>query len=163
MDFNNNGNRPDPGNQSYGNGYPNPGGNPYGYPGQPPARVPGSSLATTAMIFGIISIVTALMMTVYFPFILGSLAILFAILSKGKAPSLMKQARTGVICGIIGLAANITIIAGSFAIVLSNPDALRQTARMYDQMCEQMYGRPSEDILGDSMEDIVDQLIEQMK
>lgn len=168
MDFNNNNNNQNSNNNPYGsNGYPNPNENSGGYPGgvpyRSPVRVPGSSFASIAMVFGIISIVTALMMTVYFPFILGSLAILFAILSKGLANGFMKQAKIGIICGIAGLAVNIVIVAGSFAYILSHPDTLRQTARMYDNMCEQMYGTPSEEIFGDSMEDMVDNLIDQIK
>lgn len=147
MDFNNN---------SYDqNNNSNTNHNPYGYPYSPPVRTPGNGFANAAMILGIIAILTAIMLTLYFPFVLGSLAILFALLSKGRAPKMSGQAKAGIICGTIGLAINISIFVSSVAFVLSNPDMLIESARIYDDMIEQMYGEPSEDILGDSMENII--------
>lgn len=127
-----------------------------------PVKVQGGGFANAAMILGIISIVTAAIMTVYPPFILGSLAILFAILSKGRAPKLLAQAKAGIICAITGLSINICIIVFSFVYIFSNPDMLRETAQIYDNMCEQIYGMPSEEIIGDSMENIVDDLIDSL-
>lgn len=163
MDYNNQNNIPNPGNNpNNGNGYP-PGQSPYGNPYRPPARVPGSSFSTAALVCGIISIVSALLMTVYFPFIFGSLAVVFAILSKSRAVRMASQAKTGIVCAIIGLVANITIITASFVFVFSNPDVLRQSSKMYDNMCEQIYGQSSEELFGESMEDFVNDLIEQMQ
>lgn len=147
MDFNNNNNNP------------NQNGNPYGYRYVPPVRKPGSGLANAAIVLGGISILTAIMMTIYFPFILGSLAILFAILSKGRAQKMVQQAKIGLICGIAGLIINVVILASSILYIISNPDVLVHSAQMYDQMCEQIYGIPSEEILGDSMENIVEDFI----
>lgn len=127
-----------------------------------PVRTQSGGFANAAMVLGIISIVTAAIMTVYPPFILGSLAILFAILSKGRAPKLAAQAKAGIICAITGLSVNVCIIAFSFFYIFSNPDMLRETAQIYDNMCEQIYGMPSEEVIGDSMENIVDDLIDRM-
>ena len=146
MDFNNN---------PYNQNNSTTDNNPYGYQYTPPVRIPGNGFANAAMILGIISIVTAIMLTLYFPFALGSLAILFALLSKGRAPKMQGRAKAGIICGTIGLAINISIFVSSICFVLSNPDLLIESAQMYDDMFEQMYGQPSEDILGDSMEDII--------
>ncbi|NLL77333.1 MAG: hypothetical protein GX235_08810 [Clostridiales bacterium] len=146
MDFNN-------------DNYSNQGHNPQRYSYRPPARQPGNGLASAAMFLGITSIVTAIMMTIYFPFIFGSLAILFALLSKGRAAKFMKYARTGIVCGIIGITINLTILISSFVFIMSNPEILTQTARRYDKMYEQVYGISSEDIFGDSLEDIVDDFI----
>lgn len=121
---------------------------------------PGSSLAITAMAFGIGSIVSAVMMTLYFPFVLGSLAIVFALLSKGLSPRMGAPARTGIICGFAGLAVNISILVTSVSFVFSNPDLLIEAAQSYDNTIEQMYGAPAEDILGDSMEKMVNDMLE---
>lgn len=127
-----------------------------------PVRTQGGGFANAAMILGIIAVVTAAVMTIYPPFIFGSLAILFAILSRGKAPKLMTQAKAGIICAVAGIAVNISIIVFSFVFIFSNPDLLRETAVIYDEMCEQLYGMPSEEIIGDSMENIVDELIDNL-
>lgn len=158
MDFNNN----NP-NQNNNQGNPMPNHNPYGYRYTPPERVPGSGLASAAMILGIASIVSAFMMTVYFPFILGCLAILFALLSKGLSPKLVKQAKAGIICAIAALAVNVSIIVASISFMFSNPDLLIDVAKTYDTQIEKLYGVPSEDILGDSMEDVVNDMLNTFK
>ena len=176
MDFNNstNGNN-NTGNNNNGynmnhyppnNGYnnrPNGSPNPYGYPYTPPVKLPGSGMALAAMVLGIISIVTACMMTFYFPFIFGSLAILFALLSKGSLTKMQTQAKTGIICGIIGLVLNCGIMVYSVNLALNNPELMIDTAIMYDDMIEQMYGVPSEEILGDSMEDVITDMYDILK
>ena len=144
MDFNNNTNN---NNNNYNN-----------Y--TPPVKVPGSGLATAAMVLGILAIVTAFMMTLYLPFLFGGLAILLALLSKGTAARLQSKATMGIICSIIGLTANIGIWAYSLSIVITNPDAMIQAARFYDDIIEATYGMPSEEILGDSMEDIITDMYE---
>ncbi len=159
MDFNNNNNSNQNGSPYGNNGNPNQNQNPYGYRYVPPVRKPGSGLANAAIALGIISILTAIMMTIYFPFIFGSLAILFAILSKGRAPKMLQHAKTGLICGIAGLLINIVIFGGSVYYIISNPSVLVESAQIYDQMIEQRYGVPSEEILGDSMENIIEDFI----
>lgn len=153
MDFNNNSN-------SYNN---NMNGNPYGYQYVPPVNVPGSGLANAALVLGIISIVTAIMLTFYFPFIFGSIAIILALLSKGTAPKILTKAKSGIICASIGFVLNLVIWVYSFALLFSNPDVLLQTARTYDEMIEQIYGESSEEILGDSMEDMMNDTLELFK
>lgn len=148
---------------SYNNSnYPGQGHNPQGYTYRPPAKPPGSALAGAALVLGMISFITAIMMTIYFPFIFGSLAIVFALLSKGRAAKLIKYAKTGIICGIAGITANIIIIISTFIFILSNPSTLMQAAQQYDQIYEQVYGIPSEEIFGDSLQDIVEDFIESM-
>lgn len=137
--------------------------NPYGYGYVPPAKLPGNAFASAAMVLGIISIVSALLMTVYFPFIFGSLAILFALLSRGRAAKLSNPAKAGICCGSVGFGINLAIIISSFALILSNPELLMQTAQTYDEMCEQIYGVPTEDILGESMEDIMGSFVDSIQ
>lgn len=168
MDFNNNNNMNNNNGYHGPNGYNNPNGfnnpngnpNPYGYQYVPPVKQPGSSLQTAAMVLGILSIVTACIMTVYPPFIFGGLAIIFAILSKGSIAKLQQKAKIGVICSIIGLVLNCFIIAGSFKTIFENPEMTMEVAAMYDDIIEQMYGVPSEDILGESMEDTMAEMFE---
>lgn len=118
----------------------------------------GQRLAMAAMTLGILATVTTLTLTLYLPLILGSLAILLALLSKGTAASLKTQAIAGIVCGIAGLAINTCIIIIVFS--LYGGDIMRQSARIYDEMVEDIYGMPSEEILGESMEDIVEELLD---
>lgn len=118
-------------------------------------KAPGSNMASVAMILGIGAIVTALMMTVYFPFILGSIAIVLALLSKGSFAKMQSKAKAGIICSVIALLLNFGIIGYSFNIIFHNPDLIMDTAIMYDEMIEEMYGIPAEELLGESMEDAI--------
>ena len=144
--------RPYQNNMPYGSGYPNnhyPGGNNNAYPYYnrgayevPPAQ-PGSSLANTAMILGIISILASFTFTIYPAFILGSIAIVLAILSKGSRSHFFQKARTGIICGTIGLLMNVVIAASSLIFVFTNPEAYE----MFNQEFERIYGMSFDEIM----------------
>lgn len=95
-----------------------------------------NTMSTASMIMGILTIVTTIMCTVYIPFITCALAVLFAILSKGKHKTMNSSARTGTIAGIAGLILNILLIAGVIYLYLNVPEIHEQA----NQMFEQQYG-----------------------
>lgn len=127
--------------------------NNYNYP--PMLHPTGSNFATAAMILGLLAIATTMIFPIYLPFIFGSLSILFALLSKGNVPTLSGKAITGIISGAVGIGINMAIIIAAFFLILSKPKLMIDTAKTYDDMIEQMYGVPSEEILGESMEDMM--------
>lgn len=130
---------------------------PYTNPYTRPDRQPGSGLCTAAMILGILSIVTACMMTVYLPFIFGGLAIILALLSKG-CRKLQGKAVAGIACAAAGLLLNLAVLTFAVRTVIADPELMLHTAKVYDTMIEQMYGVPSEEIFGESMEDSVSEM-----
>ena len=107
------------------------------------------------MVFGIIAVITGMILPIYLPSVLGSLAILFALLSKGRAAKLSTKAVAGIACGTVGIVIHVAVFCFSTVLLLSQPDIMINTAQMYDNMIEQMYGMPSEDIFGESMEDMM--------
>ena len=109
MDFNNNGTQNNPNQNPYNANRPM-GNSPYGYQYSPPYIMPGQKLANAAMVLGIISILSTILMTIYIPLILGSIAIILAILSKGSKSRMAGQAMTGLICGAGGLVMNLGIL-----------------------------------------------------
>lgn len=153
MDFNNNGFHMN-NNQNINN---NMGNHPYGYQTPPPYVVPGQKLANAAMVLGIISILSTILMTIYIPMILGTIAIILAILSKSLKSHMTGQAMTGLICGIGGLLMNLGISISSLMFIFSHPEILRDAARTYDAQFEIIYGESTEDILGQSLEDWVNE------
>lgn len=140
-------NMPYQSNTPYGNRYPNSGNNAYPYYNrgayQVPYAEPGSSLANAAMILGIISIIASFTFTVYPAFILGSIAIVLALLSKGSRTGFFQKAKTGIICGAIGLITNTVIVIFSLIFVFTNPEA----REMFDQIFEQQYGMTFEEMM----------------
>lgn len=153
MDFNDYGNGNN--NMNYGQG--SSGNPPYGYPYPPSYRMPGKSLATAAMVLGIISILSTFLMTLYVPMILGSIAIVLAILSKGTKKNMPGQATAGLVCGAGGLVVNVGIFTAAMVFIFTHPEFLQDMARTYDAQIEQIYGESTEEILGQSLEDMINE------
>lgn len=131
-------------NNGYNNQYPYYGRNAY----QIPAAEPGSNLAKAAMICGILSIIFCFTFTVYPAFVLGSVAVILALLSKGRRNKLFSQARTGIICAAIGLIINAVILTSSLVYVFTNPEGREEFNRQW----ERIYGEPFDDMMEDRME-----------
>ena len=59
---------------------------------------------------GIATIITALMGTVYIPFMLGGLAIILGILSRGSKATLCRTVKFGIVTAVIGLVINTGVV-----------------------------------------------------
>lgn len=121
-------------------------------------RNPGQTMAMVSLILGIASIFT--IFTVYLPLILGSIAIVLAILSKGYGKKMLATAKAGIGTAIGG----ISLIAVVFVSVISifysafrsmSGDQLVEFGRQIDEMFEQQTGQDIEDIAGTSYEEIM--------
>lgn len=116
---------------------------------QIPYAEPGSSLANAAMVLGIISIISCFTFTVYPAFILGSIAIILALLSKGRRPKLFPKARTGIICAVIGLVANTVLITSVMFLLFTDPDVRADVNRSF----KKNYGMTFDEIMEEIMEE----------
>jgi len=139
MDYNNNGYNNS--NQYYSQ---NPG---------PGIHNPGQSMATIAMVLGLASIFC--IFTVYLPMVLGSIAIILAILSKGYGKKMLATAKIGIGTAIGGLSMVLALIASVFTLLMSNSDILIDQGRQLDKQFERQTGQKLEDYLGKSYEDIM--------
>ncbi len=104
-----------------------------------------NSLARKAYILGIIGLISVFTFTVYPAMILGSLAIILALLSKGTDKKLHESAKTGVILGTIALAMNIALIGSSFYMIFTQP----QLRQQFDEMYESIYGESFSDTINE--------------
>lgn len=120
----------------------------------------GLTMASAALIFGAVSLLTIL--TIFLPLILGSVAIVLALLSKGREPKMLTQAKVGLSCGIAGLSVVLALLASSYAIMFTYPEMLPEAGRMVDTMYEETYDTKTEDILGFSYEDLMTQQAEKI-
>lgn len=153
--YNTNSNNYNPNNNNYNpnnNGYNNPQGNyPYydrsAY--QRPLAEPGSSFATASMILGIISIVLSFTFTVYPAFVMGSIAIVLALLSKGRRPKLLSKATAGVICATCGLVINTVIVAVCMVLLFTDPDVKAEVNKTF----EKQYGVTFDEMWDEIMEE----------
>lgn len=119
-----------------------------------PVRNPGQTMATMAMVLGLASIFT--MFTIYIPLICGSLAVVFAILSKGYGKKMLAAAKIGIGTAIAGIALIVTILGSVSAMLLSlSSEDLVNLGRELDQQFESQTGRELKEVLGTSYEEIM--------
>lgn len=119
----------------------NSGSNPYS--GRPlyPAPPSGDKLATAALVLGILAPISSVTMTVYPPFIFGSIAILLALLSRGKAKRIPQRAKVGILCALGGILLNLAIVGSCIYLFITNP-AIREQV---DELFKQTYGLTMEE------------------
>lgn len=122
-------------------------------------RNPGQAMAMTSLVLGIASIVT--LFSIYLPIILGSIAIVLAILSKGYGKKMLATAKAGVGAAIGGMALIIAIFGSVISLFLSmTGDELVEFGRQVDKQFEQQTGMDIEELTGTSYEEIMQQYAE---
>lgn len=123
---------------------------------RPPQNYRNTSMtfATVSMILGLGSIFTLL--TIYLPIILGSLAIIFAILSTDAGQKILTAAKVGICtaAGSIALVTALIVITLSTLFTASRENLIKLGQQM-DQMIESQSGISTEDIAGRSYEDLM--------
>lgn len=127
--------------------------NPYGSPNgtpynnyQPVQKSPADGLITATLALGIATIVSAILGTVYFPFILGGICIVLALLSKGYDEKMSSKPKIGIICSVVGLVLNVLVVSTSVYKVFTD----EQTFNQFDRIYEQMYGESFRDMYKDA-------------
>lgn len=137
-------------NNSYNNN-PYTGGSPYENPshGRYPNGASGDRLASAAMITGILALATFISMTIYPPFVFGSIAIVLALLSRGRVTKMNVKARAGIICATIGLIANCALCTTSVYMLYTKPEIMNQVNDIF----EKQYGMSYEEMLKTILED----------
>ena len=118
-------------------------------PRQNPAHISGDRLALAAMVLGILALASFLSMTIYPPFIFGSIAIVLALLSKGRAPRMTTRARAGILCAAIGLAANCALCSTTLYMLYTKPDIMQQVNDVFESQYGMSYTEMIESILND--------------
>ena len=81
----------------------------YGYSRNP--------MATAAIVLGVISLFTGMVFYISVP--CGAMAVLLAILSRGKRP-MPGKSKAGLVCGLLGMVFSIAVTLSSVWVVLTN-------------------------------------------
>ncbi len=97
---------------------------------------PNTMLFTASMVLGIITVATALLGTVYLPFMLGGIAIVMGILSRDASGTLDFKAKLGILLGTAGIILNIVVVATSVYSVFNNPEQYAT----FNSVFERVYG-----------------------
>lgn len=118
--------------------------NPYTNRNTPTASRPnGDTLATAAMILGILAIVMCATFTLYPTFVLGSIGVVLALLSKGKATQSAPKAKIGMICATAGIAFNCLLIGTTFHAIQTDPQVLEKA----NELIKEQYGMTYEELI----------------
>lgn len=115
--------------------------NPEDFPhyGYVPAR--NNNFVLLSLIMGILSLCTCALIIP--PFIFGGLAILFALLSRGKDTNFPKQSLAGIATGALGLILAVCLGAFSIYTLMTNPEY----HQLLNDTSKQMYGITFDEIL----------------
>ena len=89
-------------------------------------------LAGTALVLGLISIPLCFFLNI--GVIVGGVAIVLAILSKGTLKQLLPQAKKAILYGTLGIVIGYGVFAYDLYVVLNNPQAREQLNIMSEQM-----------------------------
>lgn len=117
---------------------------------------PGQNFAMISMILGTGCLFT--FFTVYLPIVMGSLAIILAVISKGYAKKMLLTAKIGMISALGSLTVLLAVIGILFSFILTSDRAdLMNTGRILDEQIESQMGDSAEDIFGISYEDLMSQ------
>lgn len=104
-----------------------------------------SAFSSVALVFGIASILT--IMTIYLPLLLGSLAIIFAVLSKGARLKFNTTELITVALSTFSIILVLTAMIAAFYIIITNPQYILDSIRMMAPMLEEMYGVTADEII----------------
>lgn len=110
-------------------------------------RRPANSLATAALVLGILAILATFTMTVIPSVFLGSLAIILGILSRGSDPALHRYAKSGILISAGTIALNIVLLATSLYTIFSNPKMAEQYWQIMNESYEQMTGMTFDELM----------------
>ncbi len=106
---------------------------------------PNTMLMTASMVLGILTVATAILGTVYLPFILGGIAIVMAILSRAEDGIMPIKSKIGVLLGTLGIILNIVVVGTSVYRVLNDPAQYE----MFDSVFERFYGQNFESFMAE--------------
>lgn len=104
------------------------------------------NLITVAIGLGIGSIITAFMLPLIVPGILGAMAITLAVIGTGRAQRMPRLAWIAMLLGIAGLAVHIAVIGVSgYTVYQIFTDSTVRS--QYNEIIEQMYGYSIDDVI----------------
>lgn len=104
-------------------------------------------LSGTALGLSIFALISTLIFPVILPLILGPVAIILAILSKGRGNTLPRRSHLSVILAVVAIAVNMIILivaAVSFVNMLQDPSQ----REALNSMVESTYGMSLDELLG---------------
>ena len=108
-------------------------------------EAPRSAFSSVALVFAIGSLLTV--MTVYLPLIFGSLAIIFAVLSKGARLKCNITELLTIAISLFSITIVIIAMVAAIYILIMNPQYVIDSIEAMAPMLEQIYGVTADEII----------------
>ncbi len=99
-----------------------------------------AGMAVASLVMGILGL--AMACCVYPPVIFGSLAIIFALLSRGGEMHMNSYGKAGLVLGILGIICGILIFTYSFFTLMAEFGGLEGYLQYIEELMEEMGGSP---------------------
>jgi len=144
----------------------------YRRPGQIPdssgrrtPAIPANAFAKASMTLGAIALASVFTFTIFPAVILGSLALILALLSRGAELNFHPTARNGIMLSILALVVNIALVGGTCFLILGDNPYHEELNATYEEMFGMSYDEILQGIMDGSIEtdELYEQLFEQMQ
>ena len=111
----------------------------------------GRQLGKIAAVLGVLALFSIFLLPIIAPLILGSIAVVLAVISKGKEKEYTKGARRALVTGIIAIVMNVVLLVSSLLglyLIMTNSQIRAQA----NSLAEQVYGYSFDDMIQQIME-----------
>ena len=127
--------------------------------------IPANAFAKASLTIGGIALASVFTFTIFPAVILGSLALILALLSRGAELDFHKTAKNGILMSVLALVVNVVLIGGTCFMMLGDTPYHDQLNETYEEMFGMSYDELLEGVMNGTIEtdDLYEQLYEQMQ
>ena len=126
---------------------------------------PANAFAKASLTIGGIALASVFTFTIFPAIILGALALILALLSRGAELDFHKTAKSGILISVLALVVNVALVGGTCFLILGDTPYHDQLNETYEEMFGMSYDELLEGVMDGSIEtdDLYEQLYEQME
>ncbi len=136
-----------------------------GAPLQRTPVIPPNAFAKASMVIGGIALVSVFTFTIFPAIILGALALILALMSRGAELTFHRTAKNGILLSIMAFVVNIALVGGTLGMIFGDNSYHEELNATYEEMFGMTYDELLEGVMDGSIEtdDLYEQLYEQMQ
>ncbi len=127
--------------------------------------IPANAFAKASLTIGGIALVSVFTFTIFPAIILGALALILALMSRGAELTFHKTAKNGILMSVLAMVVNVVLVGGTCALILGDTPYHEELNATYEEMFGMTYDELLEGVMDGSIEtdDLYEQLYEQMQ
>lgn len=127
--------------------------------------IPANAFAKASLTIGGIALVSVFTFTIFPAIILGALALILALMSRGAEITFHKTAKNGILLSVMAFIVNIALVGGTLGMIFGDNTYHEELNATYEEMFGMTYDEILQGVMDGSIEtdDLYEQLYEQMK